>query len=53
MEFKATVKGVSVTESNSEKSYYYLTIKTYKDVFEGKFERSELRHLISIIDQAI
>jgi hypothetical protein len=40
-------------DSLSNKNYYYLTIKTYKNVFEGKFERSELRYLIQTIDNGI
>lgn len=40
-------------DSLSKNNYYHLTIKTYKDVFEGKFERSELRYLIQEIDNGI
>lgn len=35
------------------KDYYNLKIQTYKDVLEGTFERSELRHIIGVIDNAI
>ena len=53
MELKTEIKELNVTSSNTEKSYYYLRLKTYNGLFEGKFERSELRHLIQIIDNAI
>jgi len=33
--------------------YYDLEIKTYKDVLKGTFERSELREIIGVIDNAI
>jgi len=33
--------------------YYELTIKTYKDTLIGTFERSELREIIGVIDNAI
>ena len=53
MNVKVKIKPVNDESSLSKSSYYYLTVKTYKDTFEGKFERSELRHLIEVIDNGI
>jgi len=36
-----------------EKDYFYLWIKKDGNMFEGKFEKSELRNLIEIIDNCI
>lgn len=36
-----------------EDNYYYLSIKKDDQLFEGKFEKSELRILIGVIDNAI
>ena len=36
-----------------KQDYYELEIKTYKDTLSGVFERSELRELIGVIDNAI
>jgi hypothetical protein len=45
---KAKVKIKEVKED-----YYLLTIQTYKDTLSGTFERSELREIIQVIDNAI
>ena len=42
----------SVNKLN-EPDYFYISIKKDNKLFEGKFERSELRNLIQIIDNAI
>ena len=44
---------VKITEVPNKPDYYDLTIKTYKDTLSGRFERSELRELIMVIDNAI
>ncbi len=36
-----------------KKDHYRLKISTYKTQIEGIFERSELRHIIQTIDNAI
>ena len=36
-----------------EDNYFYLSIKKDNQFFEGKFEKSELRVLIGVIDNAI
>ncbi len=41
------------TEVENKEDFYFLNISTYKEKIEGKFERSELRHLIEVIDNAI
>ena len=46
MNYKVKIK-------NIKKDYYDLEITTYKDVLKGTFERSELRNLIEVIDNAI
>ena len=35
------------------KDIYQLTLKTYNAQITGKFERSEIRHMIQILDNAI
>jgi hypothetical protein len=47
---KANVK---IKEVIGRPDYYELTIKTYKDTLNGTFERSELREIIQVIDNAI
>lgn len=53
MDFKAKCK-----EVENKEDYYDLTISTYKKdkvggLLEGRFERSEIRHLIEILDNSI
>ena len=36
-----------------EKGYYYVSLTALGTTIEGKFERSELRHLIGEIDNKI
>ena len=47
---KANVK---IKEVVNKPDYYDLEITTYKDVLTGRFERSELREIIMVIDNAI
>jgi len=53
MNVDVKISKVNDNTSLSEKSYYNLKIKTYKQVFEGKFDWSELRYLIQEIDNGI
>jgi len=53
MNLTVKIKKANDNTKLSEKSYYNLEIKTYKNTFEGKFERSELRYLIQEIDNGI
>lgn len=48
MDFK-----VKCTEVENKEDYYDLTISTYKEKIEGRFERSELRNMIEILDNSI
>lgn len=36
-----------------DKDMYSLKLKTYNGQVEGKFEKSEIRHIIEILDNAI
>lgn len=48
MKIETTVK-----EVGGKEDYYEVKIKTYKQTIEGTFERSELRHHIEQLDNAI
>lgn len=48
MDFK-----VKCTEVVNKEDYYEISISTYKGKIEGRFERSELRNMIAIIDNSI
>ena len=48
MQFTAKIQ-----EVQNKEDHYDLEIKTYKGEIKGRFERSELRNLIEIIDNAI
>jgi hypothetical protein len=48
MDFK-----VKCTEVENKEDYYDLEISTYKDSIKGRFEMSEIRHMIGILDNAI
>ena len=48
MKIETTVK-----EVGGKEDYYEVKIKTYKQTLEGTFERSELRHHIEQLDNAI
>lgn len=48
MEFKA-----KCTEVENKEDYFELEISTYKDTIKGRFEMSEIRHLIGILDNSI
>lgn len=42
-----------ITAVPNKDDYYDLKITTYKEKIEGRFERSELRHLMETIDNCI
>ena len=48
MEFKA-----KCTELENKEDYYDFSLSTYKEKIEGRFERSQIRHLIEILDNSI
>jgi hypothetical protein len=40
-------------KGEAEKDMFWLKLKTYNATIEGKFEKSEIRHMIQILDNAI
>jgi len=40
-------------KKSDEKDMYHISFKTYNASIDGKFERSEIRHMIEILDNAI
>tara|TARA_R110002167_G_scaffold284737_1_gene489834 strand:+ start:13008 stop:13172 length:165 start_codon:yes stop_codon:yes gene_type:complete len=48
MDFK-----VKCTEVANKEDYYDLEISTYKEHIKGRFERSELRNMIQVLDNSI
>lgn len=53
MKFECKVKHLQKIDTKEDKDFYSLSFKTYNGTVEGRFEKSELRHLIQIIDNAI
>lgn len=45
--------GKKENKHEAEKDMYHLTFKTYNAEITGKFEKSEIRHLIEQLDNAI
>ena len=45
--------GKKETKHDADKDMYHLSFKTYNAEISGKFERSEIRHLIEKLDNAI
>tara|TARA_R110000787_G_scaffold11896_1_gene38822 strand:+ start:1370 stop:1534 length:165 start_codon:yes stop_codon:yes gene_type:complete len=54
MKFELKLQNLGKQENrNEEKDMYQLTFKTYNSTVEGRFEKSEIRHIIEILDNAI
>ena len=55
MKFNLKIEYLGKRENkhDTDKDMYYLTFKTYNAEITGKFERSELRHMIEQLDNAI
>jgi len=53
MNFDLKVTHLYKEDKKEEKDMYSLKLKTYNGQVEGKFERSEIRHIIEILDNAI
>lgn len=53
MKFDCKVQHLRKEDSKEDRDFYKLSFKTYNSTIEGKFERSEIRHLIQILDNAI
>lgn len=45
--------GKKESKYDTDKDMYHLTFKTYNAEITGKFEKSEIRHLIEKLDNAI
>ena len=53
MQFKLDVKHLFKEDKKEGKDMYSIKFETYNSKVEGKFERSEIRHIIEILDNAI
>lgn len=55
MKFNIKIEHLGKKESKHEadKDMYHLSFKTYNAEITGKFEKSEIRHLIEQLDNAI
>lgn len=53
MKFDLKIDHLNKIDKKEEKDIYQLTLKTYNAQLTGKFERSEIRHMIQILDNAI
>tara|TARA_Y100000114_G_C11605136_1_gene252387 strand:- start:384 stop:548 length:165 start_codon:yes stop_codon:yes gene_type:complete len=53
MNIQVKINHIGKTDKKEEKDMYNILFKTYNAQIEGKFERSEIRHLIQILDNAI
>lgn len=52
-DLKIDYLGKKENKGDTEKDVYYLSFKTYNAEITGKFEKSEIRHLIEQLDNAI
>ena len=52
-DLKIDYLGKKEKKGDTEKDMYNLSFKTYNAQISGKFERSEIRHLIQQLDNAI
>lgn len=55
MNFQLKVQPIGKVEKkgDTEKDMFHLSFKTYNATIEGKFEKSEIRHMIQILDNAV
>ena len=55
MKIDITIKelGKSEKRNDTEKHLYQINFKTYNSEISGKFEKSEIRHIIQQLDNAI
>jgi hypothetical protein len=53
MKFNLEAKHLYKKDEKEEKDMYSLKFETYNSKVEGKFERSDIRHIIEILDNAI
>ena len=52
-DLKIDYLGKKENKGDTEKDVYHLSFKTYNAEINGKFEKSEIRHLIEQLDNAI
>ena len=52
-DLKIDYLGKKEAKGDTEKDMYHLTFKTYNASIEGKFEKSEIRHMIQILDNGV
>lgn len=52
-DLKIEYLGKKEAKGDAEKHLYNLVFKTYNAQIEGKFEKSEIRNMIQILDNAI
>jgi len=52
-DLKINYLGKREEKGDTEKDMYHLIFKTYNAQIEGKFEKSEIRHIIQILDNAV
>ena len=50
---KFNLKVEELPKTAEDQDQFYFKFKTYNGLIEGKFEKSELRHIVQIIDNAI
>ena len=53
MKFNLDVKHLYKTDHKEDKDMFSLKFETYNGKVEGKFEKSDIRHIIEILDNAI
>jgi hypothetical protein len=53
MNIQVKINHIGKTDKKEEKDMYHILFKTYNAQIEGKFEKSEIRHIIQILDNAI
>ena len=52
-DLKIEYLGRQEEKHSAEKDMYNLSFKTYNAEVSGKFEKSEIRHIIQILDNAV
>ena len=53
MKFNLDVKHLYKKDTKEDKDMFSLKFETYNNKIEGSFEKSDLRHIIEILDNAI
>lgn len=53
MKFDLKINHLYKEDKKEDKDMYSINFETYNGKVEGKFERSEIRHIIQILDNAI